>query len=145
MTVTNLSQKYEMRLISVSVDGIDAAFDVKESVSLAPGASYTVPLRGSIPPVSLTTADITINYALVKSVTPLGSRTLVFTLMNGAAPAYNSAAPYTRAFQKTAFDQSVPNGMTGVLERVGIFDFLKMIIKSLVTILRTFKATLMSK
>ncbi|MBQ6119544.1 MAG: hypothetical protein IJK98_09955, partial [Clostridia bacterium] len=34
LTVTNLSQKYKMQLISVSVDGVDAAFGVKGIVSL---------------------------------------------------------------------------------------------------------------
>ena len=66
-------------------------------------------------------------------------------MMNGAAPAYDAAAPYTAALHKTAFEQSVTGGMTGLLERVGIFDFLKMIITSMVTIRRTFKATLAAK
>ena len=145
LTVTNLSQKYEMRLLSISVDGIDAAFDAKDSASLAPGEVYTVPLRGSIPKVSLTTADITIHYALVNSVTPLGSRTLVFTLMNGPAPAYNTAAPYTGAFRETAFEQSVPRGISGILERFGLFDFLKMIVNSMLAVLQAFKAKLASE
>lgn len=142
LTVTNLSQKYTMRLISVSVDGIDAAFELKTPVSLAPGASCALPLKGSIPAVSLQTADITLNYSLVKSVTPLGSRTLTFTLMNGAAPAYDAAAPYTGALHETAFDQLVPDVMEGVTAHSGFFDFLKMIVNSMLAILRTFKAML---
>ena len=145
LTVTNLSQEYEMRLISISVDGIDAAFDVEKPISLAPGASCSVPLRGSIPAVSRTTADITLNYVLVNCKTPLGSRTLVFTLMNGDAPAYDAAAPYTRAFQKTAFEQSLPDGVSSKLEGAGIFDFFIMIINSLAAVLRTLRATLAAK
>lgn len=142
LTVTNLSQKYNMRLISISVEGIDAAFDLKKPVSLAPGGSCTVPLRGSIPAVSLTTADITLNYSLVKNITPLGSRTLTFTLMNGPAPAYNAAAPYARALHETAFDQLVPDAVEGCVDRSTVFDFLKMIFNSMLAMLRTLKAML---
>ena len=142
LTITNLSEKYTLRLISVTVDGVDAAFDVKERTQLAPGESCTLAMRGSIPTVSLTTADITVNYALVNSVTPLGSRTLVFTLANGAPPAYDAAAPYTGAYRETDFDKSVPAGMTKLMERMGIFDFFKMIVNSMLTVLRTLKAML---
>ena len=142
LTVTNLSQKYKMNLISIAVDGIDAAFDIKKPVYLEPGESYTVPIRGSIPAVSLTTADITVNYSLIGSVTPLGSRTLVFTVMNGEPPVYSDTEPYTAAFHQTAFDKTVPNGMDRVLERICVFDFLKMIVNSLLTLLKTLKAML---
>ena len=137
LTVTNLSGKYTMRLISVSVDGIDAAFDVKTPVYLRPGESCALPLRGSIPETSLTTADITVNYALIGSATPLGSRTLVFTLVNGAPPAYDPASPYTGALHETAFEKSVPAGVDTALARLGVFDFLKMLFNSLCAVLRT--------
>ena len=138
LTVTNLSQKYKMRLVSVSVEGADAAFDVKKLIYIAPGESYTLPLRGSIPAVSLTTADITVNYTLIGSVTPRGSRTLVFTLLGGEAPAYNAEAPYAPALRETVFDRSVPEGMDTLLERLGIYDFLKMLVDSMLTVLRMF-------
>ena len=137
LIITNLSEKYRMRLISVSVDGIDAAFDVKTPVYLKPGESCTLPLRGSIPETSLTTADITVNYSLIGSITPLGSRTLVFTLTNGAPPAYDPAAPYTGALHETAFERSVPAGVDTALAHIGVFDFLKMLFNSLCAVLRT--------
>ncbi len=138
LTVTNLSQKYKMRLISVGVEGADAAFDVKKLIYIAPGGSYTLPMRGSIPAVSLTTADITVNYSLVGSVTPRGSRTLTFTLCNGEAPAYNAEAPFTAALRETAFDRKVPAGMDTLLKRTGTYDFLKMLVDSMLTVLRMF-------
>ena len=137
LTVTNLSQKYKMQLISVSVDGVDAAFDVKGILYLEPGEACTLPVRGSLPQTSLTTADITLNYSLIGSATPLGTRTLVFTVMNGDAPAYDSAAPYTAALHETAFDKGMPDLMTRALSRMGVFDFLKMIVNSMLTILKT--------
>ena len=138
LTVTNLSEKYKMQLLSISVDGVDAAFGVKGIVTLEPGASYTAPLKGSLPSVSLTTADITVNYSLIGCATPLGSRTLTFTVMNGEAPAFDDAAPYTAAPHQTAFDKVVPNGMERAVDHSGFFDFLKMIVNSLLAILRSF-------
>ena len=91
-----------MRLLSVSVDGVDAAFELKSGLTLAPGEAVSLPLKKAIPEISLTTADITVNYYLEDSKTPFGSRTLTFTLMNGDAPDYDAAAPYTDALQKTA-------------------------------------------
>ena len=137
LTVTNLSQKYKMRLLSIAVDGIDAAFAVKGSVVLAPGESYTAPLKGSVPEVSLTTADITVNYALTGCATPLGSRTLTFTLMNGEPPAYDAASTYTAALHETAFDQAVPDGLADRIDRSGLFDFLKMVLNSLLAFFRS--------
>lgn len=140
LIVTNLSQKYKMRLISVSVEGIDVSFDVKGLVYLAPGESVTLPLRGTAPAVSLTTADITLNYSLLGSATPLGSRTLTFTVMNGAPPAYDASAPYAPALRETDFDKNVLGGMGDFLNRTGVYDFLKMIVNSLRTVFRTFFA-----
>ena len=137
LTVTNLSEKYKMQLISISVDGINAAFAVNGIVILEPGESYTAPLKGKIPAVSLTTADITVNYSLIGSVTPLGSRTLTFTVMNGEPPAYNAASPYTAALHKTGFDKVVPSVLEKPVDHSSFFDFLKMVINSLLAILRS--------
>lgn len=137
LTVTNLSQKYKMQLISVSVDGIDAAFAVKDLSLLAPGESRTLPLKGKIPAVSGTTADITVNYSLIGSATPLGSRTLTFTLLNGDAPAYDASAPYTAALHETAFDRCVPDFAEQAVARSAFFDFVKMVFNSVIAILRS--------
>ena len=136
LTVTNLSGKYKMQLTSIAVDGVDAAFAVKGVVTLEPGASYTAPLKGSLPAVSLTTADITVNYSLLGCATPLGSRTLTFTVMNGDPPAYDDAAPYTAALHQTGFDKAVPGGLEQAVDHSGFFDFLKMIVNSLLAMLR---------
>ena len=140
LTVTNLSNKYKMHLISVCVEGADASFGVRAFTYLDPGASVTLPLEGVIPEVSLTTADITLNYALIGSATPLGSRTLTFTLLNGAPPAYDPAVPFTDALRQTAFDKNVPAGAGTLLERLGIYDLIKMLVDPLLAVLRTLRA-----
>ena len=136
LIVTNLSQEHKMRLISVCVDGIDAAFGVKGLVYLEPGESVSLPVLGNIPSVSLTTADITANYSLIGCATPLGSRTLTFTVMNGDPSHYDDSAPYTAALHETAFDMVVPDRIDRFVDHSAVFDFLKMIINSMLAILR---------
>ena len=139
LNVTNLSQKYKMQLISITVDGADATFDIKKTIYLEPQESVTIPMGGTIPEISLTTTDITINYSLIGSATPLGSRTLVFTLMNGEAVPYDIASPYAPAYQQTVFDNSTPGFMRDILKRLGFLELLKMLFNSMVTVLRTFR------
>ena len=138
LKVTNLSNKYTMRLVSVSVDGADVRFDVKDIIYLKPLESCTLKMTGSLPEISLTTADITINYTLPGCVTPIGSRTMVYTIMNGESPEYNAGEPYAPSFRDTVFDRAVTPDIKYALEKTGLFDFLKMIINSLFTVLRTF-------
>ncbi|MBQ6019735.1 MAG: hypothetical protein IJL26_06085, partial [Clostridia bacterium] len=99
-------------------------------------------MTGAIPGVSGTTVDITLNYSLTGSKTPLGCRTLVFTLNAGKAPAYDPSKPYTDALRKTDFDKSVPDGMEGLTKNSAFFDFLKMIVNSLLAVIRSIRSML---
>ena len=135
ITVTNLSKKYKMRLISVAVDGADIRFDVPAFTYLEPQESVTLPIKGELPRQSLVTADVTVDYMLIGSVTPRGSRTMVFTVMNGDAPAYDANAPYAPALHETAFEKGMSDSTRAFLEKTGLFDLLKMIINSIITVI----------
>ena len=139
LTVTNLSGKYQLQILSIAVEGADVTFDIKSGETLEPGGSITAPIKGKIPEVSLKTADITINYYLKDSKTPLGSRTLVFTLENGDAPEYNTEKPYTNALNKTFFDSTFSNELKNHFKQIGLFDFLKMVINTVIAFLKSFK------
>ncbi len=137
LVITNLSKKYRMRIVSVGVEGAIVTFDLKKPVWLAPQASCTVPLKGALQEESLTTADITVNYSLLGSATPIGSRTQVFTVMNGPAPAYDLNTPFVPSLHKTAFDQGVSETAQKILRFTGVFDFLKMIVNSMLAVMRS--------
>lgn len=139
LVIKNLSQKYKMRIASVAVDGVDVRIDVKKVIYLDPQETYSLKINGTLPETSLTTADITINYTLVGSVTPVGYRTLTFTINNGPAPAYDMNHPYTFAHHDTAFDENVSELTQKILEKTGFLAFFKMLINRLLTILKTFK------
>ena len=140
VTVKNLSKKYTMRLISVAVDGADIRFDVPAFVYLEPQETYTLPIKGSLPEQSLVTADITVDYMLIGSATPRGTRTMVFTVMNGEAPAYDANEPYAPALHETAFEQGMSDSVRTFLEKTGLFDFLKMIVNSLLAVMKSLRA-----
>lgn len=94
LCVTNLSKKYKMIVLSVSCSGMDIKFDKAVfGKALAAGESVEIPFSGNVPEISRTTTDITVNYLLIGSVTPIGSRTLTFTIMNGEAPEFDIDNP----------------------------------------------------
>ena len=57
--------------------------------------------------------------------------------MNGNAPEYDSSQPYAEAYNKTLFDNIIPNKVKNYFDRFGILDFLKMIINSVIAFFRS--------
>lgn len=139
LIITNLSHKYKMRVTSVTVDGADVRFDVKKLIYLDPLSSCSIDMSGVLPVGSLQTADITVNYRLIGSITPIGCRTQVFTILNGDPLPYDPNEPYTSMYHETAFEEGIPDTVKSVLKFTGMFDFLKMIINNLLTVLNTFR------
>ena len=93
LVVTNCSKKYDMRIVSVSCNGMDINFDCSFMKDIPTGGSIEIPFKGDIPEVSRTTAQVTVNYILVGALTPIGARTLDFTVMNGDLPLFDSENP----------------------------------------------------
>ena len=83
LTVTNLSKKYRMKILAVTSGGMRLRFYPMKTGLLEPGESVSLPFRGKVPAVNSVCAGITVTYLLVGSPTPLGQRTLRFTVMNG--------------------------------------------------------------
>lgn len=139
LTVTNLSKKYKMRIASVAVDGADIQINVTKVVYLDPGQSYAFTITGTLPEYSLSTVDVTVNYSLVGSVTPIGARTQTFTVMNGPAPVYDADSPYTAAWHSTVFDDQVSDAGKTLLQKTGLLAFIKMIMNRFMAILRALR------
>ena len=139
LVVKNLSYKYKMRVASVAVNGADVRFDLKRVIYLDPRESCEIALVGSIPAVSATTADVTVYYSLLGSVTPSGYRTMTFSLNNGPAPAYDASKPYTDALHASVFETNLSETSQNILSKLGIFDFLKMIVNRFMAIIRSLR------
>ena len=139
LVITNLSRKYKMRVASVSVDGVDIRVNVTKVIYLDPLESVSVKITGTVPNVSLVTADVTVNYTLVGSATPVGARTQTFTVMNGTAPAYDASNPYTAAKHTTDFDGKTSDAGRAVLEKTGFLAWIRMLINRFAAILKALR------
>lgn len=138
LIVKNLSHEYKMNLSSVYCAGADINFKTHGEIWLDPQESAEISFSGSLPEESLRTADITLNYMLLGSITPYGCRTITFTICSGEEAVYDDNVPFVNAKQITAFDKSI-NGLTAkLLEKTGLFDWLRMIFNSLAAILAAF-------
>lgn len=140
-TVTNLSEEYEMKVLSITADGIDITFTGDYSKSLAPGESMDFAVKGEIPAVSAARAAVTVTFQLKKSYTPLNFRTFRYTVDNGLAPAYNGAEPYSPLDFTPPVEQLTSSRIAALLQKLGFMDFLNMLIR----IFRQFSRNIQTK
>ena len=130
LIITNLSKKNNMQIASVSVDGIDIRFDLTKYAlkTIAPGESIEVKFSGTLPKVSLTTANIKISYVLIGSVTPVNERNLTFTVMNGESKEYDFENPYTSLENNGGFKDHIAGSKPGsIFDKLGLTSFLQII------------------
>lgn len=127
LLITNLSDKYNMNLMSVEVSGIDMDIKVPALTILQPGESIALDFSGNIPKNSFSTVDICVNYYLLGSITPRGCRELTFMLNNGAPCEYDSSEKYMLGKHSTNFDNATGDFVATILRFTGLFDYFKMI------------------
>lgn len=130
LVVTNTSNKYSLKLASVSSpDCADIKFPSLYSKFLAPGESCEIKLLGTVPEVSLKNIDIIIDYVQVGSITPIGERVLNFTVMNGEAVPFDSENPIVDGSIDRSEDIKDVMGEDGynAVDKVGVAPFLKIL------------------
>lgn len=93
LVVENCSKKYPLRLISVSCGGMKLDFDNSFLKEIPVGGKIEIPFKGEIPCASGVKTEVTVNYVQVGAVTPIGSRTFDFTVMNGEKVSFDSENP----------------------------------------------------
>lgn len=130
LVVTNTSEKYSFKLVSVSSpDCRDIKFPAIISKAIAPGESVEIKLYGAVPEVSLKNIDIIIDFVQIGSVTPVSERVMNFTVMNGEAVPFDSENPVVDASVDRSEDIKDVMGEDGynAVEKVGVASFLKII------------------
>lgn len=126
--VKNLTwENYPVSITSITSDGADLKFDINlKNKFIKPGTSVEIPFTGTIPEVSLQKMTLTFTFTVIGSLTPVGQRTMNFTIMNGKAPEYDPDA-HIGAEPNTPFDKS-PFGFTGdYLKSIGAYNMVSMI------------------
>ena len=112
-----------MRLLSVEARGVDLQFNALKTKWLKPGASVAIPLCGELPKQSGRVFDLVIDYKQLGSVTPLGERTLHFTLQNGEKVPYDESTPFVPLCAKGGLDNVIHTPTNTVLEKTGTKDW----------------------
>ncbi len=103
--IKNTTLESDINVYAVKAQGIDVAFEKFDVKTIKAGKSIKIKFTGEIPDESLTRAAVTVYYIECGSLTPVGSRTFDFTVMNGDAAEYDAAKPYTDAdFPAITFD-----------------------------------------
>lgn len=138
LTVRNLTQQGRDLLIKAVVCDIPGIhFDVKPFTELKQGESVDIPFTGKLPQKSNCRVNVTVSYTAKDSLTPLGERTLAFTLRNGEIPETDGATVSSAV--KTPFDSSL-FGFTGTfLKKAGLYGFVSMVYTVLYYVFESFQ------
>lgn len=127
LIVTNCAWENDVTISSVYCDGANIKFDVPKT-TLAPGESVEIPFAGEIPEVSKKAVTVTVYYTM-GTITPLGYRTQVFTVMNGEAVPYEGGLVSAEAV--TPFDKVINDDVDSFLRSLGLKELLTMIFNML--------------
>ena len=95
LIITNITKETTMDIYDVVIQGMDVDTENFIVKTLKPGESTTLKIIGDVPEVSLTRAAVTVYYYAYGSATPIGMRTLDFTVMNGEPVSYDASKPYS--------------------------------------------------
>ena len=135
--ITNLSGDKVLKIISVNSEGADLTFDTGLGLYIKPGETVTVSVRGTVPEESFVTADVTINYCLLGSVTPYNCRTLTFTVLNGDIK--GDGAGLLDANHLTPFDLHFSYLTKKMLKHLGLLEWFRMFYNIMIGFIGVFR------
>lgn len=138
LIVKNLSNKYKMKLVSVTCQGADLTFNVPAFTYLDPLETVSVSYNGTLPATSLTTLDLTLTYMLIGNVPAGGSKTYTYTIINGEPAVYNEAEPFTQAQYPTQMESRLSDTSVALIKKSGLFDWFALMFNMLVSMFRMF-------
>lgn len=127
LTVSNLSREgYKIKILGITCDGVDLDFNLLGNNVIEAGESIEISFSGEIPEVSKQRVSLTVSYCAVGSLTPIGERTLDFTLMNGGDAVYDSENPNAPAAANNPIDKLLLPPVKTLLEKLGLYNLFSM-------------------
>ncbi|HHU85008.1 MAG TPA: hypothetical protein GXZ23_07580 [Clostridiales bacterium] len=140
LIIRNLSQNYDMRILSVDVRGADFVFSrIPCAKYLKTNETIELDILGEIPQVSRKNIEITVNYTMVGSPTPLGTRTFDFMIMNGVNVEFDEENPLTPTHFPSYFEAEYNENLANLLDILGIKQLIAMIFNMFKTIIYNFQ------
>lgn len=128
LIITNCSSENTAYILSIKAQGAELSFDIEDVGLIRPGESVTVPIDGRIPE-GITLSEITVNYIMVGSLTPLGNRRQLFTAVNGKGTADSNEKTVKSEFT-TPFDKNKDSLVSKAVEKVGVRELINIIADS---------------
>ena len=128
LVVENCSKKYPLRIISVSCGGMELDFENSFLKEIPVGEKIEIPFKGEIPCVSGVKTEITVNYVQPGALTPIGSRTFDFTVMNGEKVSFDSENPIT---ESNSPQDSMLDMILSFIPQLGIQKLITMVYNAL--------------
>ena len=103
LTVTNLSNKSNLELISIKVEGADFSFEDVYGKKIPLGGSVSLKLKGSIPDEDMKNLRLTFYYLEDNSQFSMGSRSIFFTVKGGKVNNYDKSKPLTEVKERPIY------------------------------------------
>ena len=126
LTVTNISEKYSVKITSVTFAGSEFIALSAGIKALAPGQSVSIPVSGKLPAVSRQNMQLQIDYYCEdRALTPMGTKTFNFMIMNGGPIEYNYENPLVSADYVIGIDGVIDEEATEKLEFFGLINFIE--------------------
>ena len=140
-TVKNLSDEYEMKILSISADGLDLRFEGDYNKLLAPGESMDFSVAGNIPAVGASRAAVTVTFRLKNSYTPYNQRTFRYTVNNGAPAQYDAENPLADRDFTPPVAALLSDATVSILRKAGLLEWVNMWFSILLRIILNLKNT----
>lgn len=132
-TITNLSEEYTLCVTGITAYSLPVQILLPQK-SLAPGESVTVSVQWTGEPTALTKGSVRIDYTLAGNLTPVGSRTLDFTVLSGENAVYDAENGLCDMNDPTLTETMLGAQIAALLDRLGLlqmFENLFILIKNL--------------
>lgn len=128
LIIKNCSQKRTAYILSVKSQNVKLDFDLEDVYSVSPGESTEIPFSGKLP-TGVTFCQVTVNYIMTGTVTPLCRRSQTFTAVNGEGSAEEDGG-----FADASFPTTIENKKSSIAfyiaEKVGIQELADIIADS---------------
>ncbi len=135
--ITNLSKEHT--LLVTSIIPLELPIEINlPTQSLAPGESVAVNFKWTGDPVALTKGSVRIGYTLLGNLTPIGSRTLDFTVRSGETTAADAEDTLVDADDKTATESILGAKAARFFEKLGLLPLFEKVFGMFAKLFSTF-------
>lgn len=126
LCIENISKENVLTVSSVEFCGAPLKVNAIDLPAIEPGKTLRLKLSGNLPEESLRLMQVNIDYYCDgRILTPNGSRTFNFTVMNGEPVVYDETEPFVPADFTSRFETALGEDTVDTLTGLGLVTFIK--------------------